>query len=272
MADGSFLEELLKRFSELELRQARLRDQLQLYLVRGAARAAEAGHDDRHGSGSPGRSRSRPLPEGSEAGGSYGLFPGRFHNGPYCSVLRHIGHALHIYHPHSGVIIFWNQSAESLYGWADHEALGRNVGDLLIHEDNDISHLKSVVEMLNNGQPWSGHLAFKKRSGEMVPAMVTKTPLYEDGVFVGVITVSSDASSFHHDKHSEELDESSCQKLKAPKLSSRSRSCGEVNVENQTSRDGNMKTDTNEIMNLPLIGDVPQLKTNSGVGLSGTHK
>lgn len=107
-----------------------------------------------------------------------------------------------------------NQSAENLYGWPNHEALGRNVGDLLIHEDNDISHLKSIVELLNKGQPWSGHLAFKKRSGEMLLAMVTKTPLYEDGVFVGVITVSSDASSFLHEKHSEELDESSCLKLK----------------------------------------------------------
>ena len=44
------------------------------------------------------------------------------------------------------------------------------------------------------GVPWSGQFPFKKRSGEVFMAMVTKTPLYEDGELVGVIAVSSDAA------------------------------------------------------------------------------
>lgn len=45
--------------------------------------------------------------------------------------------------------------------------------------------------------PWSGQFPFKKRSGEVFMAMVTKTPLYEGGELVGVITVSSDAAVFN---------------------------------------------------------------------------
>ncbi len=32
-------------------------------------------------------------------------------------------------------IVYWNQAAERLYGWTKHEALGRNVYDLLFHEE-----------------------------------------------------------------------------------------------------------------------------------------
>lgn len=104
-------------------------------------------------------------------------------------------------------IIFFlcrNQSAENLYGWKDHEALGKRVGDLLIQEGSN-PHLGKVMEQLNRGQPWSGQLALKKKSGEMLTAMVTKTPLYEDGSFVGVIAVSSDAAVLNA-KYSETME------------------------------------------------------------------
>lgn len=48
--------------------------------------------------------------------------------------------------------------------------------------------------------PWSGQFPFKKRSGEIMMAMVTKTPLYEDGELVGVISVSSDGAVFNSNK------------------------------------------------------------------------
>lgn len=34
--------------------------------------------------------------------------PGHFVHGPFHSVMKHIGHALHIYRPHNGEIIFWS--------------------------------------------------------------------------------------------------------------------------------------------------------------------
>ncbi|KAJ8511796.1 hypothetical protein OPV22_002230 [Ensete ventricosum] len=171
--DGS-LEDLVKRFHDLEVSQAKLRDQVQWMLEEG-----REGHA--HGM------RRR---EGDDAGP---FLPGHFADGPYRSVLKHIGHALHIYRPHTGEIIFWNQSAENLYGWMEDEALGKRVGDLLMNEER-IPSLGKIMDRLHRGQSWSGQLSFVKKSGEMFMAMVTKSPLYEDDAFVGVITVSSDAA------------------------------------------------------------------------------
>lgn len=53
------------------------------------------------------------------------------------------------------------------------------------------------MERLSIGLSWSGQFPFKKRSGEIFMAMVTKSPLYEDGELVGIITVSSDATLFN---------------------------------------------------------------------------
>ncbi|WOL00109.1 hypothetical protein Cni_G08822 [Canna indica] len=185
---GCSLEEVLKRFLELEASQARLRDHLQVILEEEERRQHRA-HG--HGRGRHGRERG---------GGDRELagFPaGRFAHGPYSSVLRHLGHALHVYRPDTGEIIFWNQSAESLYGWKEQEALGKRVGDLLMDEESNPNLGHIMDQYLTRGQPWSGHLALRKRSGEMVLAMVTKSPLYdEEGGFLGVITVSIDAALF----------------------------------------------------------------------------
>ncbi|RDX98674.1 putative serine/threonine-protein kinase SIS8, partial [Mucuna pruriens] len=91
-----------------------------------------------------------------------GFLSGFFFSGsPYATVLKCMGHAVHVLRVPSGEIIYWNHSAETL---------------------------------LVKGVPWSGQFPFKKKSGEVFMAMVTKTPLYEDGELVGAITVSSDAA------------------------------------------------------------------------------
>lgn len=88
--------------------------------------------------------------------------------------------------------IFRNRPAEKLFGWKDYEVLGQRVADLI--GEAYYAHVKKILESLTNGQSWSGQFPLKKRSGEMFMAMVTKSPLYEDGDFVGVITVSSDSA------------------------------------------------------------------------------
>ena len=74
--------------------------------------------------------------------------------------------------------------------------MGETLWDLLIEEDY-ASSMNEIMEKLCLGQSWSGQFPFKKRSGELFMAMVTKSPLYEDGELVGVITVSSDAAVFN---------------------------------------------------------------------------
>ncbi|KAF7810193.1 putative serine/threonine-protein kinase [Senna tora] len=107
-----------------------------------------------------------------------------------------MGHAVHVYRASSGEIIYWNHSAETLYGWKDYEIIGKRVADLLINEEY-YAPLQKILEQLIRGIPWSGQFPFKKRSGEVFMAMVTKSPLYEDGELASVITVSSDAAVFN---------------------------------------------------------------------------
>lgn len=68
--------------------------------------------------------------------------------------------------------------------------------DFLIAEEFHSPH-KKIMKWLASGQSWSGQFPFKKRSGEIFMAIVTKTPLYEDGELAGFITVSIDAAIFY---------------------------------------------------------------------------
>ena len=47
------------------------------------------------------------------------------------------------------------------------------------------------------GETWTGQFPFQKKTGELFMALVTKSPIYEDGELVGVVTVSSDATLFN---------------------------------------------------------------------------
>ncbi|XP_022720003.1 serine/threonine-protein kinase EDR1-like isoform X2 [Durio zibethinus] len=89
-----------------------------------------------------------------------------------------------------------NRSAENLFGWMSNEVFGQRDTELLIAEEYH-APLKKIMEKLSSGQSWSGQFPFKRRSGEMFMALVSKSPLYEDGQLTGVITVSSDAAIFN---------------------------------------------------------------------------
>ncbi|CAL0314505.1 unnamed protein product [Lupinus luteus] len=91
----------------------------------------------------------------------------------YESVLKCMGHALHIYKPSSGEIIYWNDTAETLYGWKAYEIIGKRVDEFLISEEYYAS-LQKIVERLMRGVPWSGQFPLKKRSGEVFMAMASK--------------------------------------------------------------------------------------------------
>ncbi|GAB4834345.1 hypothetical protein Ancab_032599 [Ancistrocladus abbreviatus] len=112
---------------------------------------------------------------------------------PYRHVLQSMGHAVYVTKACSGEIRFWNPSAEKLYGWKDYEVIGQTVVDLLV-DDIYLPSINKIMERLKSGQLWSGQFPLKKKSGETFMAMMTKSPLYEDGKLVGVITVSSDAA------------------------------------------------------------------------------
>ncbi|XP_057525386.1 uncharacterized protein LOC130804801 [Amaranthus tricolor] len=173
-SDSGLLQFMANRCSELEAGQASLKAQLD--------KLARSRRDGR---------------EVTSTSGDMTL-PGNFKNGnPYSHVLQSINHSVHVTRPSSGEIIYWNYAAEKLYGWKDYEAIGRCYKDILIEEEY-VPYINNIREKLCYGQPWTGQFPFKKRSGEIFMALVSETPLYEDGELAGIITVSSDAVVYNH--------------------------------------------------------------------------
>ncbi|KAH9777719.1 PAS domain-containing protein tyrosine kinase family protein [Citrus sinensis] len=178
----SLYRDLLDRFEGLEAGHAKLREELNDLLLQEKKK-----NDDVD---------EVATTSDSDAAWSSTL-PGCFNEvGPYRSVLESMGHAVHVCTASSEDIIYWNRSAESLYGWKDREVFGQRVTEFLIAEEFHSPH-KKIMERLASGQSWSGQFPFKKRSGEILMAVVTKSPLYEDGELAGFITVSSDAAIFN---------------------------------------------------------------------------
>ncbi|KVH91863.1 PAS domain-containing protein [Cynara cardunculus var. scolymus] len=116
----------------------------------------------------------------------------------YKRALDQLGHAVYVSKSITREIIycFTNRSAEKLFGYEDYEALGQTVTDLLIYDEFHISSEK-IMGRVRAGQTWAGQFPFRKRSGVTFMALVNKSPLYEDGELVGIVTVASDATIFN---------------------------------------------------------------------------
>uniref|UniRef100_A0A7N0ZWQ7 non-specific serine/threonine protein kinase n=1 Tax=Kalanchoe fedtschenkoi TaxID=63787 RepID=A0A7N0ZWQ7_KALFE len=168
---------LVDRFQSLEASHSKLRKQFAV-LVQEQQERGKVGVD----SGS------------MEVDSDWGHVPGSFAS-PYRSVLESMGHAVHVSAAATGELIYWNYSAEKLYGWRNYEVLGQRL-DLLLNEEYYLP-VRKIMEGLIPGKSWSGQFPLRKKSGEVFMAIVTKSLLYEEGELVGVITVSSDASVFN---------------------------------------------------------------------------
>lgn len=93
-----------------------------------------------------------------------------------------------------GTIIYWNRQAESLYGWAAAEVLGRNILDVTPCPEMREKGAE-IMDHLRAGQTWSGEFMVRRRDGTVFPAIVTDTPIHDEaGRLVGVIGVSTDIS------------------------------------------------------------------------------
>lgn len=93
-----------------------------------------------------------------------------------------------------GRIRFWNQAAETLFGWSQAEVLGRPVIDIT---PTNASHDQAadIMANLQRGQSWSGEFQVRHRDGREFTAMVTNSPIQNrEGCLIGIIGVSVDIS------------------------------------------------------------------------------
>jgi PAS domain S-box-containing protein len=63
-------------------------------------------------------------------------------------------------------VLYWNKSAERLYGWAATEALGHNTGELL-YEGESVALKRALEQVLERGQ-WTGELEQVTRDGKRI--------------------------------------------------------------------------------------------------------
>ncbi|CAI9118964.1 OLC1v1020601C1 [Oldenlandia corymbosa var. corymbosa] len=224
-------EELLKKIQELEEGHARLKKEMAKLLI-SSATDQKSGAVERHRSHSisPVR-RSGPRRTGRTSGGFDGSVLGAWkkgsasfrHSSPlrwesrsgggdggggggepaavnftdkhYLNILQSMGQSVHVF-DHNFRIIYWNRSAEKLYGYTASEALGKNPIELLA-DAQDFDVATNIVQRVLKGQSWTGQFPVKNKKGERFMIIVTDSPFYDDdGNLVGIICVSADARPF----------------------------------------------------------------------------
>ena len=89
-----------------------------------------------------------------------------------------------------GRIAYWNDAAESLYGWSEAEVLGRDIVEVtpavLVRGD-----ATDIMSALREGKRWSGEFLVKRRDGEEFRAYVQDFPVRDAaGELIGIIGLS----------------------------------------------------------------------------------
>ncbi|XP_062201959.1 uncharacterized protein LOC133904456 [Phragmites australis] len=208
-------EELLKKIRELEVGQAQLKQEMSKLIPGVGERRRSQSVSPRRGAPvpppppppaktmAPGRRASFPYAsplqrEGRATGagdaGTSSWLPER----QYPRVLQSLGQSVHILDL-DGRIIYWNRSAESLFGYPAWEALGQDALMLLV-DSRDLNVVNDIFRRTSMGESWTGKFPVKNRAGDRFSAVATNTPFYdEDGSLVGIICVSSDS------RHLEEI-------------------------------------------------------------------
>jgi PAS domain S-box-containing protein len=91
-----------------------------------------------------------------------------------------------------GAITYWNHFAEKLYGWQASEVVGRNIIEVT-PSDATREQAEEIMARVGAGESWVGELEVRRRDGTTFPALVTDTPVFDEGgAFVGVVGVSTD--------------------------------------------------------------------------------
>ncbi|PHT33170.1 Serine/threonine-protein kinase CTR1 [Capsicum baccatum] len=148
----------------------------------------------RHSSPLQRESSSKCEGDGSSIGGG-GPAAVKFTDRQYLNILQSMGQAVHIFDL-NGQIIYWNRTAEKLYGYSAAEALGQDLIELLTDaRDHDVAN--NIVHRVIRGESWTGQFPVINKQGDRFLVVATDTPFYDDdGTLLGVICISSDMRPF----------------------------------------------------------------------------
>lgn len=88
-----------------------------------------------------------------------------------------------------GSIVYWNERAESLYGWRTDESVGRNILDLTPTRST-LDEATRIMEQLRRGETWSGPFIVQRRDGTPIVVDITDYPVRANDETIGVVGVS----------------------------------------------------------------------------------
>ena len=93
-----------------------------------------------------------------------------------------------------GVVFFWNEAAERLYGYASSEVLGRNISLLVPPERSE--ELRHLLEETRQGKAFHGFETERlRRDGTRVPLTLSMSPIHgSDGSVIGTVRTGQDQS------------------------------------------------------------------------------
>lgn len=114
----------------------------------------------------------------------------KFSDTQYLNILQSMGQAVHIIDP-SARIIYWNRTAEHLYGYSATEALGQSIMDLVV-DSQDLNLAHDIVRRVVAGESWTGQFPVRNKLGCRFSIIATNTPFYDNDTPIGLICVSTD--------------------------------------------------------------------------------
>jgi len=94
----------------------------------------------------------------------------------------------------TGRIIFWNRFAETLYGWTEDEAQGRNIVEVLA-APRLMEAARANLGQLRRGEGWSGEFLVQRRDGTTFMAHVSASLIHNEGsTLISIISSSRDST------------------------------------------------------------------------------
>jgi len=91
-----------------------------------------------------------------------------------------------------GAIVYWNRTAEWLFGWTEQEVLGET---LALVTSFPVSAFKNGLSGIGGASGWKGEIQAQRRGGAMFPAFLTSSPMRrQDETLAGFVYTFIDIS------------------------------------------------------------------------------
>lgn len=94
----------------------------------------------------------------------------------------------------TGKVTYWNKYSTHLYGYTAEEAFGKSMGELELKTKDKLKVTNNIMNDLALGKSWSGEYKMRNKNGDELDVYSIISPLYNDGVQSGLLTIAFDIS------------------------------------------------------------------------------